>query len=91
MKRAKVRQEVFASPGYSVQNNARGRKKPGGQFKSIKGAPVRTRKDVLQWGRHYVKVVLLTNSTFLSPKFQAELSCGGALTKKKNISKKIQL
>lgn len=48
MKCAQVRQKVFASPGFSAQNNARGRKKPEGQFKSIKGGPVWTRKDVLQ-------------------------------------------
>lgn len=48
MKCTRVRQDVFASPGFSAQNNVRRKKKPGGQFKSIKGGPIWTKKDVLQ-------------------------------------------
>lgn len=75
MKCAEVRQKVFASPGFSAQNKARGKKKPEGQFKSIKGGPIWTKRDAPQWGSCCVKVGFLTNYTFLSPKLQAELSC----------------
>lgn len=71
MKCAQVRKEVCASLGFSTQNDAGGTKKPEGQFKSIKGGPVWANKDVLQC----VNVILLPNSTFFSPKIQAELSC----------------
>lgn len=40
IKCAQARQDVFASPGFSVQNKTRGRKKPHSQFKSVKGGPV---------------------------------------------------
>lgn len=52
MKCAQVRQELFASPGFSAQNNARGRNKPEGQFKSINRGQIWTKKDVLRWGSH---------------------------------------
>lgn len=75
MKCARVRQEVFACPGFSAQNNVRNKKKPGGQFISIKGDPIWTKKDVLQCWGHCGKVGFLTNPTLLSPKLQVELSC----------------
>lgn len=48
MKCAQVRQEVFASPGFSAENKARGRKKSEGQFKSVKRGQIWTKKEVLQ-------------------------------------------
>lgn len=51
----------------------RSKKKSEGQFKSIKGGPIWTKKDVLQCWSHCVKINILTNPTLLSPKLQAEL------------------
>lgn len=87
MKRAQVRKEVCASLGFSTQNAARGTKKPEGQFKSMKGGPVWTKKDVLQC----VNVVFLPNSTF-SPKIQGELSCyseEGSSPRKRMLTRKL--